>query len=80
MPLKGKKVLSLQSFSKQKTIEYKQMNFPLFIARKINGNEDRGRKVSKPAISYRHTWHCNWSCCYDSVGLRCSWLQTYYSQ
>lgn len=50
MPLKGKKVLSLQSFSKQKTIEYKQMNFPLFIARKINGNEDQGRKVSKPAI------------------------------
>ena len=26
------------------------MNFPLFIARKINGNEDKGRKVSKPAI------------------------------
>ena len=28
----------------------KQMNFPLFIARKINGNEDKKRKVSKPAI------------------------------
>ena len=26
------------------------MNFPLFIARKINGNENKGRKVSKPAI------------------------------
>lgn len=26
------------------------MNFPLFIARKINGNEDKKRKVSKPAI------------------------------
>ena len=26
------------------------MNFPLFIARKINGNEDKGSKVSKPAI------------------------------
>ena len=26
------------------------MNFPLFIARKINSNEDKGRKVSKPAI------------------------------
>lgn len=26
------------------------MSFPLFIARKINGNEDKGRKVSKPAI------------------------------
>lgn len=26
------------------------MNFPLFIARKINGNEDKDRKVSKPAI------------------------------
>ena len=26
------------------------MNFPLFIARKINGNEDKGRKVSNPAI------------------------------
>ena len=26
------------------------MNFPLFIARKLNGNEDKSRKVSKPAI------------------------------
>lgn len=38
------------SRNEKRTIRYKQMNFPLFIARKINGNEDKGRKVSKPAI------------------------------
>ena len=38
------------SRNEKRTIKYKQMNFPLFIARKINGNEDKGRKVSKPAI------------------------------